>query len=274
MKQNENEIITESEVLEEATVDAKAETEEKKPEEVKKEAVVTKTAGDKFMLTAGGAGIVIVVAAIVFILSLSFGSKDDKKDSATTTVTQQSVGNVTIDEAYDNVTFNAAEVTEGISEVEDVVIDSSCRDAVKIFSDCFIFGKTENAESLLPSSVWEDLAKSIGVSKDEFITVVKTNFATNSVAAKVGEGNTVTCEVSSVLVIEETAAEEIRNALSQAHGINKSSITEVYAVSMLMEYTINGTSVSEVDELFCVKIDGVWYLAEKDCLAVYYMLTA
>ena len=272
MKQNENEIITESEVLEEATVDAKAETEEKKPEEVKKEAVVTKTAGDKFMLTAGGAGIVIVVAAIVFILSLSFGSKDDKKDS-TTTATQQSVGNVTIDEAYDNVTFNSAEVTEGISEVEDVVIDSSCRDAVKIFSDCFIIGKTENAESLLPASVWEDLAKSIGVSKDEFITVVKTNFATNSVAAKVGEGNTVTCEVSSVLVIEETAAEEIRNALSQAHGINKSSITEVYAVSMLMEYTINGTSVSEVDELFCVKIDGVWYLAEKDCLAVYYMLT-
>jgi hypothetical protein len=41
---------------------------------------------------------------------------------------------------------------------------------------------------------------------------------------------------------------------------------------MKMERTLNGETVSEIDEIFCVKIDGAWYLAERDSLAVYNIL--
>ena len=233
MKQNENEIRKEKissaeeiEAFEEPKTEASPENEPRKAPQ--KESENEKTAGDKFMLTIGGAGIVVVVAAIVFLLSLSFGSKGDEETTApsTTAVSMQS--------ATESVSINYVESTEGITEVQDVAIDSSCRDAVKVFTDCFIYGNTANAKDMLPDSVWDSMAQSFGVSRDEFITVVQSNFAINSVASKIGEENVLACDVTNVLVIEDSAAAEIRAAISQNYGIEDSSITDVYAVSMVM----------------------------------------
>lgn len=276
MNNNENEKI--NEILDDLVPEEKPETDapEEKPgtdapegKPVSQAVQAEKTTGDKLMLILGGAGIVIVVAVIVFLLSFSFGNKGNKDD--TTTAPQQTTAPV-----YDigeGDVVKVPQVTEGITEVEDVEIDSSCRDAVKVFTDCFIYGRTESAAAMLPDAVWEDLAQSVGVSKDEFIVVMQSHFAMNSVATGIGEENILGCEVQNVLVIEEESANAIKAAISQTHGIDQSSITDVYAVSIVMQYNMEGQVVSETDELFCVKIDGVWYLAQSDSLAVYYMLT-
>lgn len=264
---NENEIIKENEVAGKAETEKKAETHTTEVKPQSKAEAMEKTAGDKLMLILGGAGIVIVVAAVVFLISMSFG-KDKDKETTTQSIEGSTVGVVT-----DEIIINDAPVTEGIEAVTDVQIDTSCRDAVKVFTDCFIYGQTDSADKLLPDEAWNDLAQSVGVSKDEFITVVKSNFAVNSVASAIGEENVLACDVNSVLVIGEDSAGTIRTAIAQKHGIDQSSITDVYAVSIGMKYNVDGQTVSETDELFCVKIDGVWYLAQSDCLAVYYMLT-
>ena len=228
----------------------------------------SKINSEKILLILGGAGIVAAVAVIVFLISFSIGgSKPEKKEE--TTAPQQ---NITTEAHTGGTTVNYVESTEGITEVEDVVIDSSCRDAVKIFADCLLYGKTEQLEQLLPDSVWNSLAQETNVDKQDMIDVFEVYFMGNNVSSTLGEEGTVAYDVSSVLVIEDSTAEDIRAMISSAYGIDKASVTDVYAINMTMVYTVGSESYTEIDELFCVKIDGVWYLAEKDCLAVYSIL--
>ncbi len=228
----------------------------------------SKINSEKILLILGGAGIVAAVAVIVFLISFSIGGKDIKKNDDTTAPQQ----NITTEAHTGGTTVNYVESTEGITEVEDVVIDTSCREAVKVFADCILYGKTEQLEQLLPGSVWDRLAQTTGVDRQAMIDVFEAYFMGNNVSATLGEGSTVTYDVSSVLVIEDSSADEIRTAISSEYGIDKASVTDIYAISMIMEYTAGSESYSEIDELFCVKIDGIWYLAEKDCLAVYSIL--
>lgn len=227
----------------------------------------SKINSEKLLLGLGGAGIVAAVAVIVFLITFSIGGSKPAKDETTaphgTTIPYMVGGGTTI---------SYVEETEGISQVTDVVIDASCRDAVKVFADCIIYGNASELEKLLPSVAWAKMASDSGVDKQAMIDVFKAYLEQVNVAANLGENGSVTYEVSNVLVIEDASAQEIRSAISSAYGIDVSSITDVYAISMEMKYTVNGGALSEVDELFCVKIDGVWYLAEKDSLAVYGIL--
>lgn len=228
----------------------------------------SKINSEKILLVLGGAGIVLAVAVIVFLISFNIGGKDIKQEEKTTAPEQI----ITTQPHTGGTTVNYVESTEGITEVQDVVIDSSCREAVKIFADCLLYGEVEQLEILLPDSVWDKLARDTNVDKQAMIDVFKSYFMGNNVSATLGEGGSVTYDVSSVLVIGDSSAEEIRSAVSTKYGIGKASVTDVYAIGMMMEYTVGGESYSEIDELFCVKIDGVWYLAEKDSLAVYSIL--
>lgn len=230
-----------------------------------------KITGDKVLLALGAIGIVAAVAVIVFLISFNFGGKPDKKEQDTTS-SQQSISDGAIGGASDEEKEETEAVTEGIAEVTDVQIDMSCRDAVKLFTDCFIFGKTDGAEKLLPASVWEAAASKSGCTTQELISAIKTTLASGNASSQMSEGGSVTCDVNSVLAVEDSTASEIKNTLSAKHGISAASVTDVYAVSMVLEYTQGGKKTAETDELFCVKIDGVWYLSERDCLAVYYML--
>lgn len=228
----------------------------------------TKINSEKLLLGLGGAGIVAAVAVIVFLISFSIGGPKPEANDGTTVAKQNATSQINTD----GTTFNYVESTEGIAQVQDVVIDSSCREAVKVFADCFLYGKVEQVESLLPACIWDELAQRAGADRQTVIEVFKQYFAQTNVSATLGEGGTVSYDVHDVLVIEDTSAQEIRSAISSAHGIDISSVTDVYAVSMKMERTVNGETVSEIDEIFCVKIDGVWYLAERDSLAVYNIL--
>lgn len=228
--------------------------------------------GEKLLLILGGVGIVAIIAVITFLISFSIGGKDVEKEESKATTSQTFLYDGAQSGAEDSHKVDNS-VTEGITEVPDAEIDLSCRDAINIFTDCFIYGKTDDAEKMLPMSVWEDLADGTGTDAKGFIDVVKTGLSGNGISSKLNAGATVTCDVNSVLVIRDTAEEEIKSAVSQKHNIDKSAITDVYAVSMVVEYNAGGEVTSTTDELYCVRIDGVWYLAEKDCLAVYYMLS-
>jgi hypothetical protein len=228
----------------------------------------SKMNSEKLLLGLGGAGIVAAVAVIVFLITFNIGGPKPTKNETTSAPQQTTIPYM----VGGGTTISYVEETEGISEVTDVVIDASCRDAVKVFADCIIYGNTAELEKLLPSAAWSKLASDSGVEKQAMIDVFKAYLEQVNVAAQFDENGSVTHEVSNVLVIEDASAQEIRSAVSSAHGIDISSITDVYAVTMRMDYTKNGEGVSEVDELFCVKIDGVWYLAEKDYLAVYGIL--
>lgn len=230
-----------------------------------------KLTSDKLLLILGGAGIVIAVAVIVFLISFSFGSGDDEQPQKETAPANE-ISDGTLDGFSGEGEESAENVTEGLSQVEDVAIDNACRDSLKAFTDCFIYGDASQLERLLPFSEWEKIATHSNCTADQLIAVLQQGLSQNSVSSQVDEGTIVKCDTNSVLVVEDATAEEIRSALSSRHGISEDAFGDVYAVSMALEYVKNGEAVKEIDELFCVNINGVWYPAERDCLAVSYLL--